>query len=109
MKILHTHEKEFVITDIRERRKCFRKVFRIMYPLDVPSPGSQKSIAPNRFSKFDREHAFLSRLRFWSIYSPMGTKMNFFTISIHLTVSKSFKPCGFLFGNDKSLQNDHNA
>ena len=37
--------------------------------------GSQESIASNRFSKFDREHAFLSRLRFWSIYSPMGTKI----------------------------------
>merc|ERR1711911_377321 len=52
--------------------KSFRKSFRIMCPLDAPSPGSPESIAPNRFSKFDREHAFLSRFQFWSIYSPMG-------------------------------------
>ena len=31
-----------------------------LYLLDVPSPGSQKSIVPNHFSKFDREHAFLA-------------------------------------------------
>ena len=52
---------------IRERKKCFRKIVRIMRPLDVHSPGSRESIARNRFSKFDREHAFLNRLRFWSI------------------------------------------
>ena len=49
-------------------KKSFRKIFRILYPLDAPSPGPQKSIAPNPFSKFDTEHAFLSRFRFWSIY-----------------------------------------
>ena len=31
------------------------KSFRIMRPLRLNSPGSQKSIVPNRFSKFDLE------------------------------------------------------
>ena len=48
----------------RDRKKSFRKFS------DAFSPGSPKSIAPNRFSKFDQEHAFSSSFRFWSIYSP---------------------------------------
>ena len=34
--------------------------FRIMRPLRLNSPGSQELIVPNRFSKFDREHAISS-------------------------------------------------
>ena len=59
-------------TTERDRKKKFSKIFSNYVP---PSPGFQESIAPNRFSKFDREHTFLTRLRFWSIYSPMGTKI----------------------------------
>ena len=55
---------------IRERKKSLRIFFNnvtlLMFHLDVPYPGSQESIAPNRFSKFDREHAFFSELRFLS-------------------------------------------
>ena len=29
-----------------------------MLPIDVPSPDSQESIASNRFSNLNREHAF---------------------------------------------------
>ena len=43
----------------KECKKVF-DFFLIMYELDVPSQGSQESIAPNRYSKFDREHAFLA-------------------------------------------------
>jgi len=32
--------------------------------MDAPSPGSPESIAPNRFSKFDWEHAFLADFDF---------------------------------------------
>ena len=54
----------FTSPNLRELEKKFSNFFfRIMYELDLPSSGSQKSIAPNRFSKFDREHAFLIRLR----------------------------------------------
>ena len=35
-----------------------------MYPLYYHFPGSQESIAPNRFSKFDRAYAFSSLFRF---------------------------------------------
>ena len=79
--------------------KSFRKSFRIMCPLDALSPGSPESIAPNRFSKFDREHAFLSRFQFWSIYSPMGIQRaqnskkiskTFFTIAYRVALWKLF-------------------
>ena len=46
-----------------------------MFHLDVPSSGSQESIAPNRFSKFDREHAFLTRLRKISPRDLIWTKI----------------------------------
>ena len=46
-----------------------------MLPKILDTPGPHESIAPNRFSKFEREHAFRSVFRFWSIYSPMGTKI----------------------------------
>ena len=36
--------------EIRDRKKRFRKFFRILCTLDVPFPGSQELIAPNRFS-----------------------------------------------------------
>ena len=39
------------------------------------TPGPNESIAPNSDSKFEREHAFRSVFQFWSIYSPMGTKI----------------------------------
>ena len=39
------------------------------------SPGPHESIAPNSPAKFEREHAFRSVFRFWSIYSPMGSKI----------------------------------
>ena len=41
------------------------------------SPGPQESIAPNRLSKFDREHAFSSIFRFLSIDSPIESKIEF--------------------------------
>ena len=37
--------------------------FRIMYPLSLNSPGSQESIEPNRFPKFDREHALGAKIK----------------------------------------------
>ena len=46
-----------------------------MRPLRLNSPGSQESIAPKRFSKFDREHAFSSLFQFLSIHSPTGAKI----------------------------------
>ena len=59
-----------------EKFSSFSNFFlRIMYPLDVPSPGSQESIAPNRFAKFDREHAFFTRLRFSSPCDYIWTKI----------------------------------
>ena len=44
-----------------------------MYELDVPSPGSQESIAPNRYSKFDQEHTFFYQIK---IFVPMGLYMD---------------------------------
>jgi len=44
---------------IRDHKKSFR-FFRIIRPLHYHFPGAQESIAPKRFSKFDREHAFSS-------------------------------------------------
>jgi len=45
-----------------------------MCPLDALSPDSSESIAPNHFSKFDREHGFLSGLRFWYLWDYKWTK-----------------------------------
>ena len=60
-------------------QKTFSNFFRIMHPLYKHSSGSQGSIAPNRFSKLYREHAFLSLFRFWYIlygpYSPIEAKI----------------------------------
>ena len=46
-----------------ESKKRF-EIFRIMRSLYKHSPGSQELVAPNRLSKFDREHAFSSIFRF---------------------------------------------
>ena len=46
-----------------------------MCPTVLHSPGPHESIPPNRFSKFEREHAFRSIFRFWSIYSPIRAKL----------------------------------
>ena len=48
----------------------FRFFFQIMPPLYkhfIGIPEFQESLAPNCFSKFDREHAFSSLVRFWSM------------------------------------------
>ena len=44
-----------------------RTTFKVEIENYALSPGSQESISPNRFSKFDLEHAFSSRLGFSSI------------------------------------------
>ena len=44
-----------------------------------PQYSPQQSNAKNRFSKFDREHALSLLFRFWSIYSPIGTKIEITT------------------------------
>ena len=46
-----------------------------MLPKVSHSPGPHESIAPNSPAKFEREHAFRSVFLFWSIYSPMGSKI----------------------------------
>jgi len=56
-------------------KKVFVIFFKIMPPIVLHTPGPHESIAPNSDSKFEREHAFRSVFRFWSIYSPMGTKI----------------------------------
>ena len=45
-----------------------------MRPTVLHSPGPHGTIPQNRFLKFEREHAFRSLFRFWSIYSPIGLK-----------------------------------
>ena len=47
-------------------KKSFRFFFELR-PMRLNSPNTQELIAPNSFSKFDREHAFSSLFRFWSI------------------------------------------
>ena len=65
----------FDSAELRDRKKSFRNFFKIMPPTVLHTPGPHESIAPNSDSKVEREHAFRSVFRFWSIYSPMGTKI----------------------------------
>ena len=54
-----------------------KKVFDFFFelrPLRLNSPNTQELIAPNSFSKFDREHTISSLFQFWSKYSPSGRK-----------------------------------
>ena len=46
-----------------------------MPPTILHTPGPHESIASKSDSKFEREHAFRSVFRFWSIYSPMGVNI----------------------------------
>ena len=73
-----------------------------MRPLRLNSPGSQESIAPNRFSKFDREHDFSSLFQFWSIYSPIGAKIE---ISSKKRVRGRISKNGLVQSIPESLEN----
>ena len=59
-----------------------------MRPTVLHSPGPHGTIPQNRFLKFEREHAFRSLFRFWSIYSPIGLKKieNFFYDPLDLKI-----------------------
>ena len=46
-----------------------------MRPTVLHSPGPHESIPPNRFSKFEREHAFRSLFRFSPQWDYIWTKI----------------------------------